>query len=195
MTLHVEADRRRNRGAQKLYGLVHDGIGVDVRFAGRLMPAEGEDLLDEMFRAVAGDDDLLRVFQHFRIRRKILDEESRISQDRGENIVEVVGDAAGQPAHRLHLLRAVQLVLQVAAFLFAALQRRDIAMEDDRSAIGGTTFADQNPSAVGELTLQIVVAQAVLVETRLTPLVRRLARSGFTSYFRHDDELITGTED
>src|SRR6266851_5092587 len=121
MTLHVEADRRRNRGAQKLHGLVHDGIGVDVRFAGRLMPAEGEDLLDEMFRAVAG--------------------------------------------------------------------------EDDRSAIGGTTFADKNPSAVGELTLQIVVAQAVLVETRLTPLVRRLARSGFTSYFRHDDELITGTED
>src|SRR5258707_11598286 len=107
MALHVEADRLRNGRAQELYGFVDDDVGVDIRLSRRLLPTEGEDLLDEVLGAVAGGDDLLRVFQRFRVRREVFDEKSRIAENRGENIVEVVRDATGQPAHRFHLLRAV----------------------------------------------------------------------------------------
>src|SRR6266516_7833106 len=51
---------------------------------------------------------------------EVLEEEVRIARDRREDVVEVVRDAARQPAHRFHLLGLPQLLLELNAL-------RDIA--------------------------------------------------------------------
>ena len=47
-----------------------------------------------------------------------------IAADHREVVVEVVRDAAGQPAHRLHLLRVAQCILGLLAPADFGLQRR-----------------------------------------------------------------------
>ena len=54
----------------------------------------------------------------------------RVAEHHGEQVVEVVGDAAGEPAHRLHLLRLPQLLLEQVAL-------GDVARVDDDGADGG----------------------------------------------------------
>ena len=48
---------------------------------------------------------------------RLAPEQLPVAHDHHEQVVEVVGDAAGEPAHRLHLLRLAELVLQAAALL------------------------------------------------------------------------------
>ena len=50
-----------------------------------------------------------------------------VAGDDGEQVVEIVGHAAGQPAHRLHLLRLAELLLQAGA-LAPHLGRADFAL-------------------------------------------------------------------
>src|SRR5260370_36200960 len=83
-------------------------------------------------------------------------------------------DAAGEAPHRLHLLRTIELVLQLGALLLTPLQRADVGVEDDRPAIGGATLADEYPAPVGELSLDRVLPRRTLLEARLQPLVERL---------------------
>ncbi len=42
-------------------------------------------------------------------RPEILLEHVRVAEDDGQDVVEVEGDAAGEPAHRFHLLRLAEL--------------------------------------------------------------------------------------
>ena len=67
-----------------------------------------------------------------RIRRpKSAGDHVAIAANRGEQIVEVVRDAAGEPAHRLHLERLMQLLLAVAERFFGGDAFGDVARIDD----------------------------------------------------------------
>ena len=51
----------------------------------------------------------------------------QVADDAGQDVVEVVGDAAGQLADRLHLLRLPQLGLELGMLGFGASARTDVA--------------------------------------------------------------------
>ncbi len=102
----------------------------------RLAPLEGQQLLRQL-GAVIGR--ILRLAQQdaqFLIVEPSLDH-LEIAADDGEEVVEVVGDAAGQLAHRLHLLGLAQLLFHPVA----AGEVADEAGEDALAA--GAGLADR----------------------------------------------------
>ena len=79
-----------------------------------LMAAEGEQLARERSGTIGGAHDLQCVRAPRIVVVEAGDEELAVTADRGQQIVEVVGDAAGEPSNRLELLRMQQLLLQQA---------------------------------------------------------------------------------
>ena len=70
------------------------------------LAAEGQQLLRQRRRALAGLQDLADVAaQRVGARELVEHEQLRIADDHGEQVVEVVRDAAGELADGFHLLR------------------------------------------------------------------------------------------
>jgi hypothetical protein len=83
--------------------------------------------VDEYAHALAGRVDLLDVLVvHGDSRRSILLQDLRAAQDDGEQVVEVVRDAAGQTSHRLHLLRLLKLDFELGLRLLCPLALGDV---------------------------------------------------------------------
>ena len=71
-----------------------------------LLAAEGEQLRRQPARALAGLPDLLEIGRHAPTSlAHLLERELAVAEDDGEQVVEIVGDAAGELADRLHFLR------------------------------------------------------------------------------------------
>ena len=87
--------------------------GPAIRLAA---PAEGEDLIDEIARPLARAPDL-REGPRRRppIRPELSFRRFRISEDRTDDIIEVVRDAAGEGADRFHAAGSLQVCLQARA--------------------------------------------------------------------------------
>ena len=89
--------------------------------------AEGQDLLHKLLCPLCPLQDLIEFLPLF-FRVFILHHgQLGIPEDDGENIVEVVGDAAGQGADGLHLLGLTELDFQSLPFLLRAVPVADIA--------------------------------------------------------------------
>ena len=76
-----------------------------------------------------------------------LDQELAVAEDHGQQVVEVVGDAAGEAADRLHLLRLAELLLEL-------LLARKVAHDRDVTAgadVGGRDELDLAQAAVRAL--------------------------------------------
>ena len=58
-----------------------------------------------------------------------------VAKDGGENIVEVVGNAAGQASHRVHFLRLVILLLDILPLHFGAQARRFAILQGGRHVV------------------------------------------------------------
>ena len=80
-----------------------------------LLAAEGEQLARQRRRAIGGVQDLVHLRGHRRVRLDAVRHQLGIAADRGQQVVEVVRDAAGEPADRLHLLGLAQLILELHA--------------------------------------------------------------------------------
>ena len=93
-----------------------DFVQINVARLHDLFAAEHEQLLDEFAGAVGGGPDLAEGF--FRRRRQGLglQEQVGVALNDGEDVVEIVGDAGGQLADRLHFDGMAQLRLQGQAF-------------------------------------------------------------------------------
>ena len=79
-----------------------------------LVAAEGEQLARERGSTIGGAHDLQRVRAARVVVVEAGHEELAVAADRGQEVVEVVRDAAGEPSDRLELLRVQQLLLQQA---------------------------------------------------------------------------------
>ena len=90
------------------------------------MPAEGQQLARQAGRALGRAHDLLGVAQRRRSGVEPVPDELAVADDRGEQVVEIVRDAARQPADSLHLLGLPELLGQ-SALLAHVLQRHDRA--------------------------------------------------------------------
>ena len=63
--------------------------------------------------------------------RQLLEQQVGVAEDRGQDVVEVVRDPAGQPTHGFHLVRLPQLLLAGAQRFLGRLPLRDVAMVGD----------------------------------------------------------------
>ena len=102
---------------------------------GFLAAAEGEDAPDQVLRARGGLANLFQAVPLVRRFARLQPGQLDVAEDRLQQVVEVVGDAAGQRADGLHLLRLAQLVFQAAPLGFAPLSLGEV-MDDARHAGG-----------------------------------------------------------
>jgi len=66
--------------------------------------AEGEDLLDQRRGPLAGPADLVQAFSRRVEADNVHARQSAVRHDDGQKIVEIMGNATGQPANGFHLL-------------------------------------------------------------------------------------------
>ena len=91
---------------------------VQVEHLGRddLLAAEGEQLTGQVGRAFAGVQDLRERLRERIARREPVDASPAVADDDRQQVVEVVRDAAGQPADGFHLLGLAKSLLQTFPF-------------------------------------------------------------------------------
>jgi hypothetical protein len=77
----------------------------------RLLAAEGQQLPGERRAARGRLQDVLHAFPLTSLGRQRLQHQLPVALDHAEQVVEVVGDAPGELADRLHLLRLAQALL------------------------------------------------------------------------------------
>src|SRR5438876_10580026 len=107
-----EVDVLAQQAAQHLLDVGHEAVQADDARLQHLLAAEGEQLPGEPRRPVCGLADFLGVVAARVTGGQVFEQQVDVARDRGEDVVEVVRDAAGQPAHRFHLLRLAQLLLE-----------------------------------------------------------------------------------
>ena len=103
------------------------GVQVERTRLQHLTPPEREQLLRQLGGAVGGALDLAQVARELRVVVRALEQQRRIARDPGQEVVEVVCDAAGEPAEALELLGAQELRLE-------PLPVGDVAHEGDVEA-------------------------------------------------------------
>ena len=102
-----------DQSPQHVVHLRDDGVEVEDPRLEHLLPAEGEELAGEGGGALRRLEDLAPPSAAARSSRdQAPQDDVAVADDDAEDVVEVVGDAAGQPADRLHLLRLAELLLQ-----------------------------------------------------------------------------------
>ncbi len=109
-----EDDVFSDEASQQLLDVLHQSVEIDDLGLEDLATAEREQLLGQGRGPVRRAVDLIHVLAPGVIGRQIGEEQVGVSADGGEDVVEVVGDAAGEPADRLHLLRLDDLLLETA---------------------------------------------------------------------------------
>jgi hypothetical protein len=118
LDVHADIDGGGQRGPQQRAGFLDNPVQLDRLHFVFALPAEGQNLLDEVFGPQAGLEHLLHVVGEGGIRRGIFHGHFGESDHGGKDVVEIVGNAAGQRADGLHLLGLAQLPPKVFFFLF-----------------------------------------------------------------------------
>ena len=118
-------------------------VDADDAWLDHLLAREGQQLSGQSDRASSRSYDLVEVLVLFD--RQLLLGEAGEAEDHGEDVVEVMGHAAGEATHRVHLLGLEELALEVLA----------LGDVDDRA-----NHAARDASFVaGHLTLEVDVAE------------------------------------
>ena len=106
-----ELDVLAEHAPQHLGEILNEGVGIERGGAKRLFAAEHQQLAGELGRALGRGADHLDVLAVLRADVAGLQQEGGVALDDLEDVVEVVGHAAGEQADRLHLLGGAELVL------------------------------------------------------------------------------------
>ena len=121
--LHVLVDQT----AQQFLELLHQRIDVDQLRLQHLPAAEREQLSRERRRALPGRLNLQQIRTQRILLRDLVEDQVAIAENRGQQIVEVVGHSACELTDRLHLLRLAELLFEPAPL-------RDVASVDHDAA-------------------------------------------------------------
>ena len=108
-----EHDVLADEPVQQTLGVPDDLVEVQYLWLQDLPAAEGEKLSRERCRTLAGAAHVLDIGARGMARLEFLEHEVAVAEDRRQQVVEVVRDAAGQAADRLHFARLHQLVLEL----------------------------------------------------------------------------------
>ena len=108
----LDADLVPDEAPQHLVRVGDDRVEVEDLRIDDLLARERQQLTHELSGALGGCGDLLEALAERAVAFDVETSELDVPGDPGEDVVEVVGDAAGQPAEHLHLLRVQQLLLE-----------------------------------------------------------------------------------
>ena len=128
LELDFASERPREHGLESADDLVH----VEPLGEQHLLAAEREQLPRQRRCMGGGLPDLVDVVGARVALVEGVREQLRIARDRREHVVEVVGDAAGELADRLHLLRLPQLLLEL---LLLGDVEEEALVADDRAVL------------------------------------------------------------
>ncbi len=147
--LYRETHIFSNQAAEHLRRFGNRIIYAEDRRLHELTPGEREQLPREDDGAFGGASNFLEKVDVLLVGRVIGDHQLGFGDDDGEQVVEIVSHAAGEPAHSLHLLRLCQAFLGFA-------QLRDVCSNphdapDDSSGVANRVGASADPAdrAVG----------------------------------------------
>src|SRR5208283_2644992 len=100
----ANADGLVDCALEQTHDLGDDAVRVDGSEGhARVFPGKGQELLGELGSAAGRGFDCLYVFCQGAAARELLPQERGIAEDAGENVVEIMGNAACQRSNRLHL--------------------------------------------------------------------------------------------
>ena len=116
--LGADFDGGRQRRAQKFQGFRHDLLQMKLPAFLLALPAEGQNLRDEVLRAAAGFEDRGQRLLRGVLRRQVHAAQLGVHHNAREDVVEIMGDAAGQCADGFELVRLAQLRLEPLPDLF-----------------------------------------------------------------------------
>src|SRR3954447_25195858 len=154
----LDGQSLRCRPAQELPDFQHHRPKRNRAPAAHASPGKRQDLFHERLAAVPRVENRAQPFRHPLLFARIVQRELAVPEDRSEDVVEVVRDAARHRAERFDLLRLTQLRIQPLA-----LELRTFALSyiyqhaDDASGTGFARFDDPagilyfDISAVGTL--------------------------------------------
>ena len=108
---HIDCNRFRSRRTQQRNGLIHQIGNIHHLARRRAPPAEGQNPLDQILRAVASTPNLVEAGSDIFVSRGVQQGESGVPEDRRQDIVEIVRHTARQRAKGLKLLRLSKLLL------------------------------------------------------------------------------------
>lgn len=112
-----EADGRRQGGLKEVHGLFDDGPHLDGQLGGGPLTTEGQNLGHHAFGAVAGLFDAGQFFMSRRVVFGNIDPgQLGVTQNRHQNIIEIMGDSARQHADGFHFLGLGQTGFQGLLF-------------------------------------------------------------------------------
>ena len=141
----VEHDVGADQAAEHAVGLANDIVEREHLRLEHLAPAEGEQLPGEPRGALPRLPDLLDVASDRVALPHLLQQEVAVAEDGGEQVVEVVGDPAGELADGLHLLGLAELLLAPAERRFGGVLLAHVLVEDDRAFDGAAGAGDRAP--------------------------------------------------
>ena len=123
--VRLDRDGLADRPAHQIRHALDQAVDVDGFDLERMLAGIGEEAVDQADRAMRGLARGREIALHALVRlaqpqRRQVD----VAQNGGEQVVEVVGDPAGEPSDRLHLLRLPQRVLGELALRDLLVQLR-----------------------------------------------------------------------
>ena len=152
--LDVLADEAR----EHLAGFFDEVVQVEHPRLQNLLSAEGQQLPGERRRALPGLLDLHEVRPQRVARRQRADGHFAVGEDDGQQVVEVVGHAAGQSPHRFHLLRLPELLLALRQLPLHVLAPADVRDQRDALRPLQHRHAEQDRHARAVLAEQLLLA-------------------------------------
>ncbi len=96
--MHIDCNRFRSRRTQQRNGLIHQIGNIHHLARRRAPPAEGQNPLDQILRAVASTPNLVEAGSDIFVSRGVQQGESGVPEDRRQDIVEIVRHTARQRA-------------------------------------------------------------------------------------------------
>ena len=117
---HVQLDVLADEALEDGLETLHELVQVEDAGLQQLLAAQGQELPGERGCAIRRVRDQVDIAPLRILGGELHEQEGGPAGDDGQEIVEVVGHAAGQSAHRLHLLRLAELGLGVLETLRAA---------------------------------------------------------------------------
>ena len=107
----LDLDRLAQAPAQQLVHAAYQVVEIEAPGAQRLAPRIGQQLLGQAGAALGRDADDLELAAQRRGHVPVIHQKLGIAEDDGQEIVEVVRDAAAQLADGFHLLELTELLL------------------------------------------------------------------------------------
>ena len=121
-----DADAFTDQAREELLDLGDRVVEVQHARTHDVASAEREELLRERRGPVGRSGDRGDVGAQGVLRGQAAQQDRAMPDHDGEQVVEIVGDAAGQPAHHLHLVRLPQLRLRFVQGRLGPLALRDV---------------------------------------------------------------------